>query len=161
VLGFLAGGLHLLSLLMLFASWWVYAAFAASLGLWFSLRCGTTLRATVYTLVTLVVASVAPLVCFGGCGIVLLEALAPDKMNGPNPVDGVAMTPPGAMVYLVFGWGKWYSFDPELRSSIGGVGVAWFGACGYAVAAAALWLATRARFGPITGRMSVGQVDTQ
>ena len=38
------------ALLLLLAAWWAYAAFAASLGLWFSLRCRTTLRATVWTL---------------------------------------------------------------------------------------------------------------
>ncbi len=144
LLGFLAGGLHVVSLLMLLASWWAYAAFAAGLGLWFSLHCRTTLRATVWTLVTLLVAAGAP----------LLVDVAPDRLGGS--ADLLALTPPGAMVYLAFGWGDWYTFPRELKSATGEVALAWAGACGYALAAAGLWFGIGARFGRVTGRMPHG-----
>lgn len=137
LLGFLAGGLHLLSLLMLAAAWWGFAAFAASLGLWLSLRCRTTFRATVWTLVTLLVAGALPFLVCGAFGL--------------------SLTPPGAMWYLAFGWGEWYTFDPKLSSSVGQVAAAWVGVCGYVVAAAALWFVVGARFAAVTGRMSGGQ----
>jgi hypothetical protein len=154
LLGFLAGGLHVLSLLMLVAAWWAYAAFAASLGLWFSLRCRTTLRATVWTLVTLLVAGGLPFLLCGTLGSVLLEDVV--LQRSLTLTDPLALTPPGALVYLAFGWGEWYSFDPALRSSAGEVALAWGGVCGYALAAAALWFGIGARFGAITGRMPGG-----
>jgi ABC-type transport system involved in multi-copper enzyme maturation permease subunit len=147
LLGFLAGGLHILSLLLLAASWWVYAAFAACLGLWFSLHCRTTLRATVWTLVTLLLLSLAPvIVC--GAGVGLLEEMLPGRMADPT-----ALTPPGAMAYLAFGWGDWYTFDGSLRRSLGGVGLAWAAVCINGLVAVALWLVLSARFGRVTGRM--------
>jgi ABC-type transport system involved in multi-copper enzyme maturation permease subunit len=152
MLGFLSGGLHVLSLLMMLAAWWAYAAFAASLGLWFSLRCRTTLRATVWTLVTLAAAGGLPFLLCGAFG----SALPAEALSG-RPVtqaDLLALTPPGGMAYLAFGWGEWYSFEPALRSSVGEVALAWSGVCGYALGAVALWFAVGARFGAVTGRMS-------
>jgi hypothetical protein len=150
MLGFLAGGLHVLSLLMLLASWWACAAFAAGLGLWFSLHCRTTLRATVWTLVTLLFVALAPVLgcnpgaALGGHGRIH-QALA--------DADATALTPPGAMAYLAFGWGDQYTFDRELTSSMGDVALAWVGTCGYALGAAGLWFGVVARFGRLTGRM--------
>ncbi len=154
LLGFLAGGLHVLSLLMLLASWWVYAAFAAGLGLWFSLHCRTTLRATVWTLVTLLIAGAGPFVLCGA-GAALWDDLSPQRPIAPG--DLAALTPPGAMAYLAFGWGDWYSFSRELKASVGSVALAWAGVCGYGLAAVALWFALGARFGPVTGRMPHGK----
>ncbi len=150
LLGFLAGGLHVVSLLMLMASWWAYAAFAAGLGLWFSLHCRTTLRATVWTLVSLLLVGVAPLLLCGA-GAALLDDLFPNRHV--REAELMALTPPGAMAFLAFGWGEWYSFEPKLRQAVGDVALAWAGACGYGLAAAALWLGVVARFGRVTGRM--------
>jgi ABC-type transport system involved in multi-copper enzyme maturation permease subunit len=154
LLGFLAGGLHVLSVLLLLAAWWAYVAFAASLGLWFSLRCRTTLRAMAWTLVGLLASAAVPLLWCGAVGEALAGELAPNKQV--EPIDLMATTPPGAMVFLTFGWGDWYSFEPALKSSIGQVAMAWASVCGYALAAAALWVVTGQRFGPITGRMPYG-----
>jgi ABC-type transport system involved in multi-copper enzyme maturation permease subunit len=158
LLGFLAGGLHVLSVLMLLVSWCAFAAFAASLGLWFSLRCRTTLRATTWTLVTLFLAGGATALL--GCGVVgvVLRPLAPDRSL--ELTDLMALTPPGAMVFLTFGWGEWYSFESALKGSVGAVALAWAGVCGYALAAAALWVVIGRRFGPVTGRMPYGRVNS-
>jgi ABC-type transport system involved in multi-copper enzyme maturation permease subunit len=147
LLGFLAGGLHVLSLLLLVASWWAFAAFAAGLGLWFSLHCRTTLRATVWTLMTLLVVTLTPFVACGA-GPGLLVAFSSRRL-----IDLSALTPPGAMAYLAFGWGDWYSFDSRMKSSLGEVCLAWGSACAYALAAVALWFGIGARFGRVTGRM--------
>jgi ABC-type transport system involved in multi-copper enzyme maturation permease subunit len=159
LLGFLAGGLHVLSALMLLASWWVYAAFAAGLGLWFSLHCRTSLRATAWTLLTLLVAGGVPFLLCGAVGTALLEDLSPDR--SVRLADLSALTPPGAMVYLAFGWGDWYSFDPALKASAGEVALAWAGVVAYALAAAALWFGVGARFGAVTGRMPDGRTSGQ
>lgn len=48
-IGVLTGGLHVFALPVLLLSWFVFAAFLTMLGLWFSMTCRTTMRATVYT----------------------------------------------------------------------------------------------------------------
>jgi ABC-type transport system involved in multi-copper enzyme maturation permease subunit len=48
----LSSGLHPLAVPLLAAAWAVYAIFLASLGLWFSLVCRTTLRASIWTVVS-------------------------------------------------------------------------------------------------------------
>ncbi len=49
-LGVVGGELNPTALLMMMAAWWVYAAVLAEVGLWFSLSLGSSLRATVLTL---------------------------------------------------------------------------------------------------------------
>jgi ABC-type transport system involved in multi-copper enzyme maturation permease subunit len=153
LLGLMTGGVHLLSLVLLTAAWGAYAAFAAAVGLWFSLRSRTTLRATVWTLLTLLaVGTGQPFLWLG------LRPLA-QMLSGPHGLtssmewDLYGVTPPGALVYLTFAWGDWYSFAPSLQTSLGRVGLSWVGVCFYTLAAAGLWALTRARFGAITGRM--------
>jgi ABC-type transport system involved in multi-copper enzyme maturation permease subunit len=53
IVGLVSGGLSFYALPLLVWGWIVYALFAANLGLWFSTRPGTTLRATMATLLTL------------------------------------------------------------------------------------------------------------
>jgi ABC-type transport system involved in multi-copper enzyme maturation permease subunit len=151
LLGFLAGGLHILSLLMLLVAWWALAAFAAGLGLWFSLHCRTTLRATVYTLLALLAAGLVPYLLCGAFGAALADYLPWGRSVGPD--DLLAVTPPGAMAYLTFGWGDWYSFDKALKASPGPMALAWAGACAYGLAGIGLWFGVGARFGPVTGRI--------
>src|SRR5207249_2130740 len=47
--GLATGGLHWLALPLLLLAWGVFAGFEATIGLWFSLLCKTSLRATVAT----------------------------------------------------------------------------------------------------------------
>jgi len=152
LLGFIAGELHPVSIVLLLAAWLAYAAFAAGLGLWFSLHCRTTLRATVWTLVTLLIVVGAPVLLCGNAGLALLKDLSPNGTT--SAADLFALTPPGAMANLTFGWGPWYSFDTALQSSLGAAALSWVDVCVYGLAAVALWFGIGRRFGPITGRMS-------
>ncbi len=54
LLGSATGGLYGPTVPWLFLAWAVYAGFVAVVGLWFSMTCQTTLRATVWTLLTVV-----------------------------------------------------------------------------------------------------------
>jgi ABC-type transport system involved in multi-copper enzyme maturation permease subunit len=54
-----SGGLNLVGLVLVVVAWFVFAGFVALLGLWASIICRTTMRATVWTLV-------ATLLAFGG-----------------------------------------------------------------------------------------------
>ncbi len=51
VLGIMTGGLYPATVPWIMLAWFVYAGFLAALGLWFSIVCRTTLRATVWTLI--------------------------------------------------------------------------------------------------------------
>src|SRR4029077_13348998 len=53
-MGLLTGGLNLFALPMLLAAWFVFAGVSAIIGLWFSMTCRSTMRATVLTLFTTV-----------------------------------------------------------------------------------------------------------
>jgi ABC-type transport system involved in multi-copper enzyme maturation permease subunit len=57
-LGVVTLGVHILAVPLLLWAWFCYAAFLASLGLWFSVVSRTTLRATMLTLLTTVAAGV-------------------------------------------------------------------------------------------------------
>ncbi len=54
-IGLLTGGLHPLGLPLLPLTWLVYAAVFATIGVWFSMNSATTMRATIGTLLTVVV----------------------------------------------------------------------------------------------------------
>ncbi len=51
-IGVLTGGLHALALPMVLAAWFVFGTFFTMVGLWFSMTARTTMRATVYTMLT-------------------------------------------------------------------------------------------------------------
>src|SRR5207248_2364351 len=51
-LALVTGSMHVLALPMVLGAWVVYAAFFSMVGLWFSMVCKTSMRATVYTMLT-------------------------------------------------------------------------------------------------------------
>jgi ABC-type transport system involved in multi-copper enzyme maturation permease subunit len=104
-LGVLTGGLNILALPLLFVAWGVYACFVASLGLWFSTVCRTSLRAAVCTVFTL-------LGLWGGHWL-LWMCCGPVIFMGSGPGGGEALltffefqagglTPPVALGALAF-----------------------------------------------------------
>jgi ABC-type transport system involved in multi-copper enzyme maturation permease subunit len=56
--GLLLGGLSLWAIPLLVGTWFIYAAFGAVVGLWFSAHCKSSLRATIWTILTLGLLSV-------------------------------------------------------------------------------------------------------
>lgn len=119
------GGLHLLALPLLIFAWLAYAAFAASLGLWFSIVSATKMQATLRALVT----------CFAIIGTSIFLG------------KHVAMTTPmGSLWVLAVAWQE---FDPK-KGSRGDYGLAHpaellvpiAGLFCYAAAAVILWLAS-------------------
>ena len=98
LLALVTGGLHLLALLIVFLVWVIYASFASSLGLWFSATCRSSLRATVFTILSMI-----------GLGVghwVLWMCCAPAMVAGANPqhwlIAHAGMTPPVVMAVLPF-----------------------------------------------------------
>jgi hypothetical protein len=80
LVGLATGGLSLLSVFYLLVAWFVYAAFVASLGLYFSMASGTSLRAITGTLGIVLAVTAIPLVIhlLFGCPV------APPKNRGPE-----------------------------------------------------------------------------
>jgi ABC-type transport system involved in multi-copper enzyme maturation permease subunit len=104
------GGLHPIALPLLLAAWLAYASFAATLGLWFSTICRSSLRATVF--------SVLALLGVGGGHIALcLPCFLSVFYLSPGPNSGIEhflmayfaiSVPPVVMGFLPF---SFYQFE--------------------------------------------------
>jgi ABC-type transport system involved in multi-copper enzyme maturation permease subunit len=96
------GGLHLFALPLVLAAWFVFASVAALIGLGYSMSCRTTLRATVYTVLTCVLLGVGHWLVWFCCGPILF-------FSGSSG-DGAAylakfqsgVTPPFVLFFLTF-----------------------------------------------------------
>ncbi|HKI36360.1 MAG TPA: ABC transporter permease subunit [Gemmataceae bacterium] len=173
------GGLSPLAVPLLLLALFAYLAFAASLGLWFSLRCRTTLRATIWTLVTLLGVSLGHWLLTFCCGPLL-------PFSQPGPVRGrpfsdstprllrvlsaaqaYSLTPPVTMNALAFSNRQMtrsvsggHGFDPEdddddprSPNTLMRVALGLSGVALYGLAAIVLLLLTRAHFTVVTGRL--------
>jgi ABC-type transport system involved in multi-copper enzyme maturation permease subunit len=108
LLALFSGGLHLLAVPIVIGSWFIYATFFTLLGMWFSMTCKTTMRATVYTVLTTLF--------LGGGHWVLMGFLCymPVLMlsHGGGPGDfleylakfELGMTPPAVLVFYSYSW---------------------------------------------------------
>jgi ABC-type transport system involved in multi-copper enzyme maturation permease subunit len=160
LIGVFTGGLNFLAVPLTLGAWLVLAAFVAALGLWFSTVSKTTLRATVWTLVTLVG-------LWGGhwliwvCCAPCLIAAGPGAGVGSGDAwrlvfefHGFGLTPPATLALLAF-QGQELTAGPDSANRVVGeiaccslVGLAVWGA-----GAAMLWSATTTRFSHLYGRM--------
>jgi ABC-type transport system involved in multi-copper enzyme maturation permease subunit len=150
-LGVLTGGLHIFALPLVLAAWFVFAAFAAMLGLWFSLVSRSSMRATVWTLTTAIALSIGhflPWLCcmplmvgVGGRG---LEYVAKFQAG---------LTPPFIMGFLAFS-GQEFVWDGGVRNEL----VEWlmfclFGLFVWSVACVGFWAGILVpRFRALTNR---------
>jgi ABC-type transport system involved in multi-copper enzyme maturation permease subunit len=99
-MGILTGGLNLFALPLLLASWFVYAGVFAAIGLWFSMSCGSTMRATVLTLFTTVGLSIGHwLICMPLCYI---PAMGGGRFGEDFIKIHAGMTPPAVLGLLAF-----------------------------------------------------------
>jgi ABC-type transport system involved in multi-copper enzyme maturation permease subunit len=148
------GGMHPVAVALHVAAWFIYAAFLANLGLWFSTVCRTTLRAIVWTLAS------ALGLAFGHWLIwILLIPLFIGPGQPPRAFEWLAkfqfgLTPPLAL-------GGSFSFglfmDDNRRGSFDNewIQMVTFGIIGlffWGVAAAILWGIVSARFSEMTNR---------
>jgi ABC-type transport system involved in multi-copper enzyme maturation permease subunit len=99
-MGLLSGGLNLFSLPLLLASWFVYAGVFAVIGLWFSMTCRSTMRATVATLFTTVSLSIGHwLICLPLCYI---PAMGGGRFGEDIAKFQAGITPPAVLGILAF-----------------------------------------------------------
>lgn len=152
-LGLLTGGLHPLALPLFLTAWLIYAGFLATLGLWFSAVCRSTLRATIATLLTAAGLAFGHWLIWMCCGA--LMAMGPSGGNHGFiehllMFQAFSLTPPITLGALAFHGSEFESIRSELVEM-----VLWslFGMAGWAVAALVLWSVTSTRLRELTGRL--------
>lgn len=96
VAALLTGGLHPVALVLMVTAWTVFVMFLASIGLWFSLVSRNSLRATIWTVLTLLGACVVPWLLRFLCHFV--AALFPSSRLSPFGRPG-ATNPVAASLY--------------------------------------------------------------
>src|SRR5262249_23587211 len=98
--GLATGGLHILALLLLLMLVWIYAAFMASLGMFFAAACKTTLRAMMQT--------IGPALFFGGGHWFCCSLPLGYMIGGGGPGSGwiyaflAGITPPAVLGIAAF-----------------------------------------------------------
>jgi ABC-type transport system involved in multi-copper enzyme maturation permease subunit len=170
IVGVATGGLSIVAMPLLLVALIVYLSFAASLGLWFSLRCRTTLRATIWTMVTLLGITcghwLVSLFCGGTLGLVTQPAPTRGVPLGRetslmnrllSEAPAYVLTPPVTMSRLAF----WDSPPPPGRPFENPLQnkdfeqylFSVFGLFLYGIAAIWLLLLTASQFTRIIGRL--------
>jgi ABC-type transport system involved in multi-copper enzyme maturation permease subunit len=102
LLGLVTGGLHILALPMVMAAWITYAAFAAALGMWFSTVSRSSLRATVFTILTLLGLSGGHWLVWMCCGPLVPSALKQIDVPILTMTHAGLFTPPFVMTIFAF-----------------------------------------------------------
>jgi ABC-type transport system involved in multi-copper enzyme maturation permease subunit len=158
VLGSATGGLYGPAVPWLLLSWAVYAGFLAVLGLWFSMTCRTTLRATDWTLLT------AAAVGVGHWYLWLVFCLPLQTRGAENGFTWLVrfqmygLTPPLSLAWLAFRGedvtsgvvGTYGAEDPMAALACLVVGLALWSAAAYV-----LWRRAARRFRVLTGRVPI------
>jgi hypothetical protein len=154
-LGVVTGSLYPLAAAQMVLTWFVYAAFLASLGLWFSTFCRNTLRSTVGTLICTTVIGGGHLFCMMCCSPLFFFV-----GSIPSAVEWLghfllSVTPPAVLGYLL----PTHPGDlerPWSRHNLGEVlnqfSFAVLGTTLWACLAAGLWLLASSRFRQLAGR---------
>jgi ABC-type transport system involved in multi-copper enzyme maturation permease subunit len=156
-LGVMTLGLHAFAVPLLLWAWFSYAAFLAALGLWFSVVSRTTLRATLWTLLTTAAAGVGhwilwscciPWFAVGGRG----PGRAVEEYLETFAKFEVGLTPPLAM-----GWFLHFrptDFDRSWRNKEAfEIPYGLLGTLVWIVAAVLVWVAVSRRFRLVSGRL--------
>jgi ABC-type transport system involved in multi-copper enzyme maturation permease subunit len=152
-LGLITGGLHPLALVPLLLTWVIHAAVMAGVGLWFSVVCRSTLRATLWTLGTVVAISVGHWLVMMLCVYLPLEAISahPSDFQWLMKLEA-GLTPPFVTGVISF-WKR--DLEPRFLNSgdtLEMVGVSVIGTIFWVVAAVLLYLAATTAFRVVTGR---------
>jgi ABC-type transport system involved in multi-copper enzyme maturation permease subunit len=151
--GIVTGGLHMAALLLVSLSWLIFAAFVATLGLWFSVVCKTSLRATVLTIMTTIGLGVGHWIVWLCCGFVMFSGSGSGRTGEYLLKFQAGMTPP-----FVMGWLHFSTNDLQEQRSHGDnyfvefTAFSIFGMVCWAFAAAGLYALTNIRFRQITNR---------
>jgi ABC-2 family transporter protein len=105
----LSGGVHLLAVPLVVAEWFVYASFFAMVGLGFSMSCRSSMRATVYTVMTTLLLGGGHWLVMGLCCYLPAEILLRGGGHPGNFFEYLVkfqagMTPPFVMGASAYSW---------------------------------------------------------
>jgi ABC-type transport system involved in multi-copper enzyme maturation permease subunit len=143
-IGLVTGGLHPASLMLTFVAWLVYASCLAGVGLWFSISCRTTLRATLYTLATVLGVSVGHWMIW----LCLLPFCSPWHTPDVLALQS-CITPPAVLYWLSAPMNQvGHDLSWEINTLLSG-----FGLFLWALAASIIWTVSRGRFRVLTARL--------
>jgi ABC-type transport system involved in multi-copper enzyme maturation permease subunit len=156
LLGLLTRGLHVLALPGLIAAWTVYAAFLATLGLWFSTICRTTLRAVLSTVFSAVGLAFGHWLIWACC--IPLSISQPGTVREFDWLWKIqfGITPPLALAWLAF-YGPEFE-DRHFSHDSTSLEVTIFSLLGivlWALATGGLWAVTCYRLRQVTGRTAL------
>jgi ABC-type Na+ efflux pump permease subunit len=161
-LALLTGGLHPLALPLLLGAWIIYALVVSGIGLWFSMVCRTTLRATLWTLLCTAGAGVGHWLLWMCCiPLFITVRQQPTILEGISKFQ-VGFTPPLALGYCFsFCWLDLREFgrrDTDVENAIlyGLLGVV----C-WIILAAFLGAVNGTRFRVLTGRAPIKRPPTR
>jgi ABC-type transport system involved in multi-copper enzyme maturation permease subunit len=147
------GGLSPLALPFLPIAWFIYAAFFASVGLFYSIVSHTTLRSTMWTLVTVVGLGIGHWLISSLCCFMPLSVLANVRGRAVEDLMTIefGQSPPLVLGLLAFEgdeWENWHSRTEMTKLFVSSV----FGLIVWAGAAMGVWFLANARFRVVTGR---------
>lgn len=144
LLGALTIGLHVVALVFVPIAFAVMAAFVASLGMYFSVTCRTTLQAVTWTGLAIFAVTVTPLLLAPSDIALSLPGLSPEATEWLYRMELHGLSPPAILVTLTVGY-------QDLKGGSGGITVEQFwaaliGVIIYAAAALSLWKLSCVRF---------------
>ncbi|HYV35423.1 MAG TPA: ABC transporter permease subunit, partial [Gemmataceae bacterium] len=162
-IGIVTGGLHLVSLLFAVVAWTIYAAFAATLGLWFSVTSKSSLRATVWTIAMLIITGAGHWLIWACCGPMLAFSYSPGTEKVAQyllKAQAGILTPGFVMVWSVLASEDTIrSGDPWNREWWEMTIFSLVGLVGWSIASAVLYSVTSARFRKLTHREEFMSAD--
>jgi ABC-type Na+ efflux pump permease subunit len=149
-MAFLVGALHPLAVLLLVLAATVYLALAANVGLWFSLVSRSTLRATFWTMLAMLVISTAPWLVGQFVEIILALAGLHGEAGRISDLGLHHGLPPATLYLLAF-----HDGDLTGRRAISWdlISLLAIGLAFYAILAWSLWELILIRFPAVTGRI--------
>ena len=151
IAGVWTGGLSPLAVLLLAGAWLAYASFAAHVGLWFSVACRSTFRATVSTVIVLLLAG-GGYWLLGFCCLSPLSLIIDERWTANLASLTYAYTPVGSFSALAIP-AMPPPFTPRVESEHE-IAVAVAGALAYFLVGWIFWFRARRRFARMTGRES-------
>jgi ABC-type transport system involved in multi-copper enzyme maturation permease subunit len=152
LIGLCTDGLHPVAVPLLPVVWLVYAAGAASIGIWYSIVSRTTLRASMWSLLTTLGFGGGHWLLMGMCCYIPLAALA--NIRG-RELEHLAKMEAGQTVPFVLAWFAFHQQDFEHHRGSDAIELtiySFFGLGCWAVGAWFIWTAAATRFRQITGR---------
>jgi ABC-type transport system involved in multi-copper enzyme maturation permease subunit len=143
LIGITTGAVHHLAPFLVMAAWLVYASAFAGIGLWYSTASRTSMRATVYTLITCIVVS-------GGHWAIWFCCLPLGLVGMEIAWLQAALTPPFVLYWFAAGTADMNQrLDWELLTLAALMGLLFWG-----VGCLALWTFCRAHFRRLTARVT-------